>query len=94
MSTAAASLCSAVLLAAVVTLGACSGTPRHPERPPDTGETIAAIAAALVGTRYHFGGADSAGFDCSGLALYLHQRVGLDAHRAPAAARGTPGAAR
>ena len=38
---------------------------------------IAALAASLVGTPYQFGGADAGGFDCSGLALYVHQRAGL-----------------
>jgi murein DD-endopeptidase len=42
---------------------------------------MAAIAASLVGKPYHFGGADIAGFDCSGLALYVHERVGLQIPR-------------
>jgi murein DD-endopeptidase len=41
------------------------------------GAAIASAASTLVGTPYHFGGADEAGFDCSGLALYVHERVGL-----------------
>jgi cell wall-associated NlpC family hydrolase len=44
---------------------------------PDTGATIAALAVSLVGAPYHFGGADAEGFDCSGLALYVYERVGL-----------------
>jgi murein DD-endopeptidase len=44
---------------------------------PTQGASIAAVAAALIGTPYHFGGADAAGFDCSGLALYAHARVGI-----------------
>jgi murein DD-endopeptidase len=79
--TAAGGLRSALLCVAALALAACTNTPRRPERPPGTGDTIAAIAAALVGTPYHFGGADTAGFDCSGLALYVHQRVGLDIPR-------------
>jgi murein DD-endopeptidase len=74
---AAAGLRSALLCAALLALAACATAPRRPERPPGTGDTMAAIAAALVGTPYHFGGADTAGFDCSGLALYVHARVGL-----------------
>ena len=46
---------------------------------------IAAVAASLVGTPYHFGGADATGFDCSGLALYVHQRAGLAIPRTAAA---------
>jgi cell wall-associated NlpC family hydrolase len=46
-----------------------------PEAAP--GADIAALAATLVGTPYHFGGADQQGFDCSGLALYVHERLGI-----------------
>ena len=68
----------AAVLAAALALCGCAGTPRQPSAPPDTtGRTIAAVAASLVGTPYHFGGADGAGFDCSGLARYVHERVGL-----------------
>ena len=35
----------------------------------------------LVGTPYEFGGADQHGFDCSGLAVYAHETVGLDIPR-------------
>jgi cell wall-associated NlpC family hydrolase len=42
---------------------------------------MAALAVSLVGTPYQFGGADAAGFDCSGLALYVHARVGLEIPR-------------
>jgi cell wall-associated NlpC family hydrolase len=55
---------------------------------------MAAIAAGLVGTPYHFGGADAAGFDCSGLARYVQERVGLSiprtAREQQAAARAVP----
>jgi murein DD-endopeptidase len=47
-----------------------------PAPPPGPGEVIAA-AASLIGTPYHFGGADAAGFDCSGLALYAHAQAGI-----------------
>ena len=80
----------AVVLATVLALGGCAITPRPPPAPPTPpaqpasptppgaeGRAIAATAASLVGTPYHFGGADAAGFDCSGLALYVHERVGL-----------------
>ena len=50
-----------------------------------TSAAIVRIAASLVGTRYQFGGADEAGFDCSGLALYVHERVGLSIPRTAAA---------
>ena len=69
---------TALVLATVLVLGGCASAPRQPPTPPDAeGRAIAATAASLVGTPYHFGGADGAGFDCSGLALYVHERVGL-----------------
>ena len=50
-----------------------------PSAPPqrEQGAAIANAAALLVGARYHFGGADASGFDCSGLALYAHETVGI-----------------
>lgn len=84
MRSTTAGLRSGPLLAALLALAACSATPRPPERAPGTGDSIAAIAAALVGRPYQFGGADTLGFDCSGLALYVHERVGL---RIPRTAR-------
>jgi murein DD-endopeptidase len=65
------------LLGAALLLVACAAAPRRPAPPPDTGATMAALAVSLVGTPYQFGGADAAGFDCSGLALYVHARMGL-----------------
>jgi cell wall-associated NlpC family hydrolase len=38
---------------------------------------IAQLAVAFIGTPYQFGGADAAGFDCSGLARFVHERAGL-----------------
>lgn len=52
---------------------------------PGTGTAIVRVAASLIGTRYQFGGADEAGFDCSGLVLYVHERVGLHIPRTAAA---------
>ena len=65
------------LAVAVLALAGCASHARRSAPPPDTGATIAALAVSLVGAPYHFGGADAAGFDCSGLALYVHERVGL-----------------
>jgi hypothetical protein len=62
---------------AALLLGGCA-TPRAP--PPasaPSGAVIVAVANTLVGTPYQFGGADAAGFDCSGLALYVYERVGI-----------------
>jgi len=68
-----------MLLVVCVTTG-CSSVPRGPER-DDRGAAIALSAAELVGTPYHFGGADAQGFDCSGLVVYVHERAGLEVPR-------------
>jgi murein DD-endopeptidase len=69
-----------LLLVASVIAG-CSNVPREPDRADDRGAAIARAAAQLVGTPYHFGGADAEGFDCSGLVAYVHQRAGLEVPR-------------
>jgi cell wall-associated NlpC family hydrolase len=74
------------------------GAPPLTQEPPSAedapGAALAAAASALIGTPYHFGGADEGGFDCSGLALYVHERVGLAIPRTAAeqqrAARAVP----
>jgi murein DD-endopeptidase len=77
---------AALNVAATLLLGACASVPPPPApAPAPAGEAIAIAAAALVGTPYHFGGADAAGFDCSGLALYVHEQAGLSIPRTAAA---------
>ena len=87
----AASALAAAALAGAIALAGCASAP--PPRPVQ-GSAIASAAAALIGTPYQFGGADGAGFDCSGLALYAHERVGLTIPRTAAeqqhAARPVP----
>lgn len=77
MRIAGAPYAAGVLLAATFTLAACASHPRRAAPSPATGAAIAALAVSLVGAPYRFGGADAAGFDCSGLAVYVHERVGL-----------------
>jgi cell wall-associated NlpC family hydrolase len=83
-----------VLAAATLALTGCAGHAPRSSPQPDTGATIAALAVSLVGAAYQFGGADARGFDCSGLALYVHERVGLTIPRTASeqrrAARAVP----
>jgi len=68
-------------------IAACATAPRAPA--PATSEeargmAIATVARHLIGTPYQFGGADSQGFDCSGLAAFAYERVGLEIPRTAA----------
>ena len=83
---------AALPLITALLLGACASRPpaqppTAPPAPADDGDAIARAAVELIGTPYHFGGADAAGFDCSGLALYAHARVGLAIPRTAAEQR-------
>jgi cell wall-associated NlpC family hydrolase len=73
----------AISAALILLIAACSSTPRSPTAPSqdEQGAAIARVAMRLVGTPYEFGGADQHGFDCSGLAVYAHEAVGLDIPR-------------
>lgn len=75
----------AVTVAVMMFIAACSSTARLPDRTPaandEQGAVIARIAMHLVGTPYQFGGADAQGFDCSGLAVFAHEAVGLEIPR-------------
>jgi len=72
---------TALTIAAMLLVSACGSIARTPEPQEQAGAAIARVAAELVGTPYHFGGADLQGFDCSGLAFYAHERVGLEIPR-------------
>jgi cell wall-associated NlpC family hydrolase len=76
----------------VLLLTACSSVPRESQEPAgDGGTPVARAAVQLIGAPYHFGGADLQGFDCSGLAVYAYERVGVEiprtAHEQQLAAR-------
>src|SRR6267378_4401588 len=68
---------AALAIAVALLVPACSSLPAPPPAPPPGGAAIAQAATALIGTPYQFGGADAAGFDCSGLARYVHERLGV-----------------
>jgi cell wall-associated NlpC family hydrolase len=74
-------LASLFLLVAVSLIAGCSSVQRTADRSDDRGVAIVRAAAQLVGTPYQFGGADTQGFDCSGLVVYVHERVGLELPR-------------
>jgi cell wall-associated NlpC family hydrolase len=81
---------------AALLLGGCATLRAPAAANAPNGAAIVAVANTLVGTRYQFGGADAAGFDCSGLALYAYERVGIAIPRTAAAqqraARAVPAA--
>jgi len=75
------------LTLALMLIAGCATTPRAPDPAASEearGKQIAAIATHLIGTPYQFGGADSQGFDCSGLAAFAYERVGLEIPRTAA----------
>jgi len=92
------SLRNGLALLALLLLAACASLPNPPPAPvapaPAPGAVIAGAAVARIGAPYQFGGADAAGFDCSGLALYAHARAGIAIPRTAAeqqrAARRVP----
>lgn len=57
----------------------------HREPRAEIGERIASHAIAELGRRYRFGGDSPRGFDCSGLASYVHEREGFPIPRTAAA---------
>lgn len=84
---------SRILLAALIglVLTGCAGGPRrmepvgHPTSikpaPEGAGDRVAALALAQLGQPYRFGGDGPEGFDCSGLAQYVHQQLGISLPR-------------
>jgi cell wall-associated NlpC family hydrolase len=68
-------------LLTVVLLTGCapkSRPPRSPDEPPaGPGPAAAALARSLIGTPYRSGGANPAGFDCSGFVQYVFGELGL-----------------
>jgi probable lipoprotein NlpC len=46
-------------------------------RPAASGPAVAVLARSLIGTPYRNGGADAAGFDCSGFVRYVFGELGV-----------------
>jgi cell wall-associated NlpC family hydrolase len=88
-ATRAGTVRAALTVAAALLCSSCASLRAPPPRfeSPVAGSAAVIVdaAAGLVGRPYHFGGADAAGFDCSGLALYVHERAGLTIPRTAAA---------
>lgn len=51
--------------------------PPPPAAPPTLGEQAVDIAYQQLGVPYHYAGASPAGFDCSGLVMWVYGRLGI-----------------
>ena len=75
----------AVLVIAILALGACSSTPQRAPtasagstKPSvDRGNQAAGYALTMIGKPYRYGGTSPSGFDCSGLVLYSYKNAGV-----------------
>ena len=76
-------------LFALLGLVACATAPPPPH---SAGARIAALATAQLGQPYRYGGEGTEGFDCSGLALYVHQQLGIGLPRTAREQRAQSGA--
>jgi cell wall-associated NlpC family hydrolase len=89
----------AVLLALVIALAGCAGTASRPGTPAAgrvpgagaLGARAAALASRLIGTPYRSGGSSPAGFDCSGLVVYVYRELGVLLPRTAAEQRAALG---
>jgi cell wall-associated NlpC family hydrolase len=72
-------------LVALVGLLVLAGCASHAPAPSPYGARAALVAEKMVGARYRYGGESPSGFDCSGLAYYAYQRVGVTIPRNSAA---------
>lgn len=83
---------AAAVLALLIVLAGCAGTPPRPERSSAAitlGVRAAALADRLIGAPYRYGGSSPDGFDCSGLVVYVYRELGIALPRTAAEQRAT-----
>jgi cell wall-associated NlpC family hydrolase len=85
--------CPLIVIALLLALAGCGGTPGLKPQVAKNAPTTplaapqaeaAALAAALVGAPYRYGGSAPDGFDCSGLVWYVYHSVGIGLPRTAA----------
>jgi cell wall-associated NlpC family hydrolase len=66
-----------LLLAGLAACASRGPTTRQASPAELSGDRVASLASAQIGQPYRYGGEGVDGFDCSGLAQYVHQQLGI-----------------